>query len=122
MELKNAIVASPKNFVIVNFWATYCRPCIREIPDLLNVAEKQKDQVELILVNLDDKKMYPKSIFQFVKKHHFRSRVIWLNETDPNYFCNEINPGWQGSIPSTNAGLLTGSLIETKSPASPIVK
>lgn len=100
-ELEKRFSTSSKDLLIVNFWATYCKPCVTEMPDLIKVAEKYPDKVELLLVSLDDKSIYPKKLRQFIKKHKITSTVIWLNETDPNYFCYQICPDWQGSIPAT---------------------
>jgi thiol-disulfide isomerase/thioredoxin len=88
--------------VIVNFWATWCRPCINEIPWFEKAVEAYKNRgVELILVSVDFKEDYPKNLPAFVSKNKYNSKIWWLNETDANYFCAVIDASWSGTIPVT---------------------
>ncbi len=88
--------------LVVNFWATWCAPCIHEIPWFeKNVAGFADKKIRLVLVSIDFPGEYPKGITDFVKKNHYTSRVIWLNETDSDMFCPKIDKSWDGSIPVT---------------------
>ncbi len=88
--------------LVINFWASWCKPCIEEIPyfekEVLNFKEQK---VSLILVNLDFPEDYPKHITNFVKKNNYKSKVYWLNETNADYFCPLIDSSWTGAIPVT---------------------
>ena len=100
-ELKSYIEKSDHP-LIVNFWATYCTPCIHEIPYFQTESEKYKTEgVELILVSLDLPDFYPTKISSFVKKEKFTASVMWLNESNADYFCPKIDKNWTGGIPST---------------------
>jgi thiol-disulfide isomerase/thioredoxin len=99
-DLEKTISSNDSMLLVINFWATYCKPCVEEIPDLIRICNKKKN-VKLVLVSLDDKSMFPKKLNRFVKKHHFKTDLIWLNETDANYFCPRIDPSWNGTIPAT---------------------
>ena len=99
-ELENTISSNDSEMLVINFWATYCKPCVAEIPDLIRVCHEKKN-VKLILVSLDDKSMFPKKLNRFVQKHHFKTNLLWLNESDANYFCPKIDPSWNGTIPAT---------------------
>ena len=86
--------------LIVNFWATFCVPCNKEIPYFQSTVDRHKDKgVELILVSLDLPDYYPSRIAAFAKKSEYTARVFWLNETDADYFCPKVDPGWSGGIP-----------------------
>jgi thiol-disulfide isomerase/thioredoxin len=88
--------------LIVNFWATYCTPCIQEIPYFQTETKKYTSEgVELILVSLDLPDFYPAKISSFVKKEKFTAPVMWLNESNADYFCPKIDKNWTGGIPST---------------------
>jgi len=88
--------------VIISFWATWCAPCVHEIPYLQETVKKYADhQVELVLVSLDFKESYPSAIESFVKKKDFQASFYWLNETNADDFCPKIDPKWDGSIPAT---------------------
>ncbi len=86
--------------LIVNFWATYCVPCAKEIPYFEStVARFNRERVELILVSLDLPSYYPGRIAEVVKKNGFSSSVWWLNESDADYFCPRVDSSWTGGIP-----------------------
>ena len=88
--------------LIVTFWATWCKPCIEELPLLEQTVQQNKSaKVELVMVSLDFPEAYPKDILDFVKKRNIRATFFWLNETDADHFCPAIDKQWQGSIPAT---------------------
>jgi len=88
--------------LIVNFWATFCVPCNKEIPYFLSTVARYKDRgVELILVSLDLPDYYPTKIDAFVRKQGYTAKILWLNETNADYFCPKVDPRWSGGIPSS---------------------
>lgn len=87
---------------VVNFWATWCVPCIKELPELEVVDRIYRDRpVRVLLVSLDFPEAYPDRISLFQKRRRLAPEVIWLEEDKPNEFIPRIHPGWQGSIPAT---------------------
>jgi thiol-disulfide isomerase/thioredoxin len=87
--------------LIISFWASWCGPCIREIPWFeKNVAAYGK-KIRLVLVSMDFADDYPKTISAFAKKNGYRSQIIWLNETNADEFCPQIDKSWDGAIPAT---------------------
>jgi len=87
---------------VVNFWATFCKPCIAEIPDFIKTIEKYKSKkVKLLLVSLDLPTFYPAKIAEFVKKNNYKTNIAWLNETNADHFCPMIDAKWSGAIPAT---------------------
>jgi thiol-disulfide isomerase/thioredoxin len=108
-EIKKIKIGELKSYIdksdhplIINFWATYCLPCIHEIPYFQTEANKHRDDgVELILVSLDLPDYYPSRISSFAKKQNFSASIFWLNESNADYFCPKIDQKWSGGIPST---------------------
>jgi len=98
-----SLASRPSDSVwVINFWATYCAPCVNEMPYLEQITERYKNRnVGLIFVSLDFPETYPKALRRFVAKKKIRSEVVWLNETDADYFCNAVDKRWGGSIPAT---------------------
>jgi thiol-disulfide isomerase/thioredoxin len=87
---------------IINFWSTYCQPCIEEIPYLQRISKQYASQkVKLVLVSLDVASFYPKKLKSFVSKRKFTAQVVWLNETNADIFCPAIDAKWSGAIPAT---------------------
>jgi thiol-disulfide isomerase/thioredoxin len=88
--------------IVLNCWATWCAPCIEEIPYFMETVKKYSEQkVELVLMSLDFATSYPNKILDLVKKRHFEATFLWLNETNADYFCPKIDPKWDGTLPST---------------------
>jgi thiol-disulfide isomerase/thioredoxin len=87
---------------VVNFWATFCKPCNEEIPDFIRLVEKYKTQkVKLLLVSLDLPSYVPVKLPAFIKKYKYNTNHVWLNETNADRFCPMIDEKWSGAIPST---------------------
>jgi thiol-disulfide isomerase/thioredoxin len=93
----DSIIATSNTPLVVNFWATFCKPCIEEIPHFQKLAAA--NNVKLLLISLDTEEEYPKGIAAFAKKRKFTAPVAWLNETDADYFCPRIDSSWSGAIP-----------------------
>ena len=88
--------------LVINFWATFCGPCIAEIPYFHTVANKYKNQnVKLLLVSMDFKESYPKKIRAFAIKRKYSAEIVWLDEEKPDDFCPKIDSNWTGSMPAT---------------------
>jgi thiol-disulfide isomerase/thioredoxin len=88
--------------IVLNCWATWCAPCIEEIPYFMETVKKYSGQkVELLLVSLDFANSYPNKIQELIKKKKFDATFFWLNETNADYFCPKIDPKWDGTLPST---------------------
>ena len=87
---------------VVNFWATFCKPCNEEIPDFIKLAAKYKKQkVKLLLVSLDLPSYVAVRLPAFIKKNNYKTNHVWLNETDADIFCPMIDAKWSGAIPAT---------------------
>ena len=93
-------IKSSDHPLVVSFWATWCAPCIEEIPYLQDEIKKY-DKVEFVLVSLDFRDSYPATLTSFIKKKNFQATFYWLNETNADFFCPKIDPRWDGSIPAT---------------------
>jgi len=100
--LKDFLYKQDEKTYVVNFWATWCAPCIKELPYFERVNEEMKNSdVEVILVSLDFPKKYESSLKPFIKKKGIQSKVIALDDTDQNTWIPGINEDWSGAIPAT---------------------
>jgi thiol-disulfide isomerase/thioredoxin len=101
-EVVNSYSAKNDTTYVVNFWATFCKPCNEELPDFIRLAEKYKKQkVKLLLVSLDLPSYVALRLPAFIKQHNYKTNHVWLNETDADIFCPMIDTKWSGAIPAT---------------------
>ncbi len=101
-DIEKYIAAKNEDILVINFWATFCKPCVAEIPSFIKITDKYKDaHVKLLLVSLDLPSAYPAKIAVFAKKQQFNTNIVWLDETDADYFCPRVDKKWSGSIPAT---------------------
>lgn len=98
-ELKPLLNKKGDKIYVVNFWATWCAPCIKELPyfEFLN----QREDVEVLLVSLDFPKHKYSRLLPFVEKNKLQSKIVHLDDKDENYWINDIDPNWSGALPAT---------------------
>ena len=95
-------IAKSDSVLVINFWATFCKPCIEELPYYQTIINKYKDQkVKLLMVSMDLKDAYPAKIEAFKSANNYTNQVVWLNESNADYFCPKVDKSWMGGIPST---------------------
>ncbi|MGB6269183.1 MAG: TlpA family protein disulfide reductase [Olleya sp.] len=87
---------------VINFWATWCAPCVKELPyfEKLN-AEYSNKKVEVILVSLDFPKHIDTRLKPFLLKNKLKSQVILLDDVDSNSWIPKVDKDWSGAIPAT---------------------
>lgn len=101
-EELNARTAGKDTIYIVNFWATWCVPCVKELPAFNMVHDLYKAKpVKVILVSFDFKEQYPAKLQSWVGKKKLHPEVVWFNETNPTSYIPKIAPEWEGGLPAT---------------------
>jgi len=99
--LKDLIEKKSDKIQVINFWATWCAPCIKEMPLFEKIKETRKDiQVSLVSVDLD-LDPNPAKVHKFVERKKLKSTVYILDERDPNVWIDVIEKSWEGAIPAT---------------------
>ncbi len=87
---------------VINFWATWCLPCVKELPYFEQLHEKYKDQnVTVVLVSMDMPKKVETILIPFVQKKQLQAEVIHLDDPDANAWIEKVDTTWSGAIPAT---------------------
>ncbi len=87
---------------IINFWATWCKPCIEELPAFEKINEKySKQKVKVVLASLDFPERIERQVIPFIEKHNLKSEVVLLDDPDANSWIPRVSKEWSGAIPAT---------------------
>ncbi|ERM84102.1 hypothetical protein P872_00910 [Rhodonellum psychrophilum GCM71 = DSM 17998] len=82
-----------------NFWATWCAPCVKEMPDFEKV-NAQDPEVELMFISLDDGNKTQR-VQEFIQKRGIKAPVFLLDDVDYNKWIDKVSSNWSGAIPAT---------------------
>ena len=97
-----AYIKNSNKPTVVNFWATWCKPCIAEIPHFQKLVKQyEKEGVDLLLVSLDMAENYPGELKRFAERFKFTAPIVFLDETNADIFCPKVDENWSGAIPAS---------------------
>jgi thiol-disulfide isomerase/thioredoxin len=95
------LILQPGPIKVVNFWATWCAPCVKEIPLFEKLNQEDKNS-KVILVSMDyDLDPDPAKVKRFIERKKIQSDVVILAEENPNDWIEKIDKTWTGALPST---------------------
>jgi thiol-disulfide isomerase/thioredoxin len=101
-ELKPLLELNNDTTYVFNFWATWCLPCVKELPYFIQLDSVYREEpFRLVLVSLDFKKDYLRKLQPFVRERGIQEHVIVLEDHRSDYWINDIDRSWGGSIPAT---------------------
>ena len=87
---------------VINFWATWCKPCVAELPYFIELHKKHKaEKFKMIFVSLDFPKQIEKKLIPFLGKNPLPGPVLVLDDPDANAWIPRVHPDWSGAIPAT---------------------
>jgi thiol-disulfide isomerase/thioredoxin len=97
------VVLEPRRgkIVLVNFWASYCLPCLEEIPALLALRKSLADDVEIVFVSTDDPAVLPKARRTLQRWNLQMGSSYFVANDDPTPFLAVVDRSWGGAIPHT---------------------
>ncbi len=111
--LEKIMSSKSDSVYILNFWATWCKPCVEELPAFEKITKDYKGKkVRVLLICMDFKSKLKERVIPFIKKNGLVSEVLLLNEPDYNSWIDKIDKSWSGSIPATL--ILKGSTTNKK--------
>lgn len=101
-QLEGRINNNSDTVYVVNFWATWCGPCVKELPNFEQLGSKYKSKpLKVLLVSLDFKSRLNTVVNPFVKKNNLKSELYLLNEKSEQDYIDKISKSWSGSLPAT---------------------
>src|SRR6186713_66799 len=97
-EIINSNSTSP--IQVINFWATWCAPCVKELPLFEKLNAENNESIKITLINLDFADKLDK-VKSFVDRKKMKSEILLLDEIDYDQWIDKVDKHWGGAIPAT---------------------
>lgn len=101
-ELDRRIEKGKDTVYIINFWASWCAPCLQELPHFEKLNQTVKgEKAKILLVSVDFKSKLKSAVIPLVKRMKLKNEVFLLNEQNQQAYIERINKNWSGALPAT---------------------
>ena len=101
-DLQSIIDSEDYELLVLNFWATSCPPCIKEMPHFNRLeSEYRNNKIKILLVSLDKVTELETRIYPFVEKHGIIPEVLILTDQNYSNWTDKIDESWYGALPAT---------------------
>lgn len=99
--LEERLAQGGDTIYVVNFWATWCAPCVAELPHFEKLQQVHVEKpLKVLLVSLDAVKR--KDIVDaFVARNNLKNEIVILDEKNEQEYIDKISNSWSGAIPAT---------------------
>lgn len=100
-DFQKILQAPNDKVLVINFWATWCAPCIKELP-LLEKLHHENPNAQVLLVSMDyDLDPDIEKVERFQNRKKLQAKILFLTENDPNAWIDKIDKRWSGALPAT---------------------
>ena len=99
-RIQQLLDSKEEKLLVINFWATWCAPCVKELPYFENLNNKKDKDIKVTLISLDFADKLDK-VASFVERKSMKSEVLLLDEIDYNSWIDKVDKSWSGAIPAT---------------------
>jgi thiol-disulfide isomerase/thioredoxin len=99
-RIQQLLDSKEEKLLVINFWATWCAPCVKELPYFENLNNKKDKDIKVTLISLDFADKLDR-VANFVERKSMKSEVLLLDEIDYNSWIDKVDKSWSGAIPAT---------------------
>jgi thiol-disulfide isomerase/thioredoxin len=111
VELRDMITNSKRPYVLINFFATWCRPCRAELPDLVELQNDPKSEIEVLLVSIDNLEDVKSKLKGFLGDVGVNFKT-YARPSGEATLIRHFYPVWDNRIPLSLIYSKQGQLIE----------
>jgi len=107
--------ASQGKVLLINFWATWCAPCVAEFPEFVMIDKTYRAKgVRMVSISTDDKSDLEGAVIPFLKKQKAEFESFLSDSDDPQELIDVVDKNWSGALPATFVFDKQGKLVFTK--------
>ena len=99
-ELNAYIQNNSDKPLVVNFWATWCAPCVKELP-YFQKLHQENPNIKVVTVSLDFDKQVESKLKPFLKKKNYSFVTTYMADKKFNNWISKVDENWSGAIPAT---------------------
>uniref|UniRef100_UPI004049B6F0 TlpA family protein disulfide reductase n=1 Tax=Flavobacterium sp. TaxID=239 RepID=UPI004049B6F0 len=99
-EIDAYIQENSEKPLVINFWATWCAPCVKELP-YFEKLHQENANIKMVTISLDFEKQVESKLKPFLKKKNYSFTTAYMADKNFNNWISKVNENWSGSIPAT---------------------
>jgi thiol-disulfide isomerase/thioredoxin len=99
-RIQQLLDSKDEKLLVINFWATWCAPCVKELPYFEQLHARSGKDLKVTLISLDFADKLDK-VNSFVERKAMKSEILLLDEIDYNSWIDKVDKSWSGAIPAT---------------------
>jgi thiol-disulfide isomerase/thioredoxin len=101
-DIHKRVRSGKDTIYVINFWATWCVPCLEELPHFEKLSSQYKRKnLKVLLVSMDFRSKLESTVVPFVRKNAYKNEVFLFDETNQQEYIEQIDPNWSGALPAT---------------------
>jgi peroxiredoxin len=103
-----------KKLLVINLWATWCGPCVAELPELVTMNRMYRGRnFQLVTISLDDVAKHEEAL-NVLRENHVSSTNYILSSSDRDKFAEALDQDWPGPVPYTLVVAPGGKIVYRK--------
>ncbi len=106
--------------VLFDFWATWCAPCRAEMPLLVELEKKLRDEGFVLVTVSADEPTAKQAAIEFLQQHNVPAPVYFKSVADEDRFIDAIDKSWFGALPALFVYNRNGKLVKSFIGETPI--
>ncbi len=102
VELEAILNNEEDRLHVINFWATWCSPCVTELPYFQELSDKYSEEdIKILLISLDFPDQADSRLVPFLKEKNIQLPVVLMEDLDYNKWISKVDTEWKGNLPAT---------------------